>query len=421
MLNRTREKINDGVYLNVINTDKFKTELISFYLILPLDKNEVTSNTLVPLILKRGTKKYKTSLDIERRLEELYGSDMSVSVAKKGEKHAIRFSIEGPLEDFVSSDEILKNKLEVLKEVIYNPLLEGDGFNKNYVTQEEKNLKDRISSRINDKKQHAVTRCIEEMCKDEAYSIYKFGYIEDLDNITSTSLYKHYLDILKKARIEISIVSNVDNNMIKEMIKGFFPFNERKSLTLKREKVVFENIEEKIVQEEMNINQGKLTLGYRTNIPYEDELYSAFLVGNYILGGGPDSKLFINVREKESLAYYIYSKAYKYKSLMLISAGIEFDKYENALRIIKEQVLSMKRGEFEEKNIEQSKRAIITSIKTVGDDTFSISEFYLSKVLSGDDKDIDELIDSINKVNKEDIIAAMNKIMLDTVYFLKNQ
>lgn len=420
MLNRTREKINDEVYLNIINTDKFKTELISFYFILPLDKNKVTMNTLVPLILKRGTEKYNTSMEIERRLEELYGSDFSVSVTKKGEKHVIRFTIEGPSEDFVSSDEILKNKLSVLKELIYKPLLEEDKFLEEYVSQEKKNLKDRISSRINDKKQHATTRCIEEMCKDEPYSIYKYGYIEDLDDINTTNLYNHYLNMLKESRIEINIVSNTEKNQIKNMIKEYFLFDERKSISLAREKIVAQDIKEKIVTEEMDIKQGKLTLGYRTNIPYEDELYTAFMVGNHILGGGPDSKLFINVREKESLAYYVYSRGYKYKSLMLISAGIEFDKYENALKIMKEQVESMKKGEFEEKNIEQSKKAMITSMKTVGDDTYSISEFNLSRVLS-DDKDIDELIDSINKVKKEDIIESMNKISLDTVYFLKNQ
>lgn len=421
MLNRTREKIEDGVYLNVINTDKFKTELISFYIILPLDKNEVTSNTLIPLVLKRGTEKYNTSMEIERRLEELYGSDLSVSVSKKGEKQTIRFTIEGPREDFVSSNEILRNKLEVLNEIIYKPLIKQNGFIEKYVLQEKKNLKDRIASRINDKKQYAVTRCIEEMCKNEPYSIYKYGYIEDLEDITPSNLYNHYLSILKKARIEISIVSNIQEDKIKQLITEYFSFGERDSLSLEREKVIFENVDEETVQEKMDINQGKLTLGFRTNIPYEDDLYSAFLVGNYILGGGPDSKLFVNVREKESLAYYIYSKAYKYKSLMLISAGIEFNKYDDALNIIKEQVKSVKKGEFEEKDINQSKKAMVTSIKTVGDDTFSISEFYLSRVLSGDDKDIDELIEAIENVKKEDIIKAMDKISLDTVYFLKNQ
>ncbi|MBS4535423.1 insulinase family protein [Clostridium sp. D2Q-14] len=420
MLKTTREKINDEVYLNIINGDKFKTELISFYFIMPLNRSEVTKNTLVPLILKRGTKQYNTSMDIERRLEELYGSDLSVSVNKKGEKHIIRFTIEGPREDFVLSNDILKNKLDVLKELIYNPLVIDNKFKEEYVSQEKRNLKDRISSRINDKKQYSTTRCIEEMCKNEPYHIYKYGYIEDLENINSQNLYKHYLDFFKKSRVEINVVSNIEKNEIKNIIKDYFPFDERESKLLKRENVIKKDIEEKTVIEEMDIKQGKLTLGYRTNIPYEDDLYTAFLVGNHILGGGPDSKLFINVREKESLAYYIYSRGYKYKSLMLISAGIEFDKYESALNIIKEQIEAMKKGEFEEKNIEQSKKAMITSMKAVEDDTYSISEFNLSKVLT-DNQDIDEIIDSINKVKKEDIINSMNKISLDTVYFLKNQ
>ncbi|MGO1369332.1 EF-P 5-aminopentanol modification-associated protein YfmF [Senegalia sp. (in: firmicutes)] len=420
-MNRTREKLTDGVYLNVINANKFKSELMSIYFILPLNKEDATLNTMIPLILKRGSKDYNTSIKIEKRLEELYGSDLSMSVTKKGEKHVLRFTIEGPREDFVESNDIFKNKLDMLKSIIYNPLIENDGFKKEYVSQEKRNLKDRIESRINDKQQYSVQRTIEEMCKDEKYSIYKYGYIKDLEKIDEKNLYKHYLHLLKQARIEISIVSDLNTDEIKENIKEKFSYGERVENELNREKVIYDNIEEKVIKEEMEITQGKLNLAYRTNIPYEDELYTSFLVGNYILGGGPDSKLFINVREENSLAYYVYSRVYKYKSIMLISAGIEFDKYEDALNIIKEQIKLMKDGEFEEENIEQAKKAIITSMKTVNDDIYSISEFYLSKVLSNDEKDINELIESVKNVNKEDIIKAMNKIKLDTIYFLKNK
>ncbi|MGO1652584.1 EF-P 5-aminopentanol modification-associated protein YfmF [Senegalia sp. (in: firmicutes)] len=420
-MNRTREKLTDGVYLNVINANKFKSELMSIYFILPLNKEDATLNTMIPLILKRGSKDYNTSIKIEKRLEELYGSDLSMSVTKKGEKHVLRFTIEGPREDFVESNDIFKNKLDMLKSIIYNPLIENDGFKKEYVSQEKRNLKDRIESRINDKQQYSVQRTIEEMCKDEKYSIYKYGYIKDLEKIDEKNLYKHYLHLLKQARIEISIVSDLNTDEIKKNIKEKFSYGERVENELNREKVIYDNIEEKVIKEEMEITQGKLNLAYRTNIPYEDELYTSFLVGNYILGGGPDSKLFINVREENSLAYYVYSRVYKYKSIMLISAGIEFDKYEDALNIIKEQIKLMKDGEFEEENIEQAKKAIITSMKTVNDDIYSISEFYLSKVLSNDEKDINELIESVKNINKEDIIKAMNKIKLDTIYFLKNK
>ena len=421
MIKKTREKISDGVNLNIINTDKFKTELISIYFILPLEKDYATLNALLPLVLRRGTKKFKTSLEIQKRLEELYGCHLNIDVNKKGEKHAIRLTIEGPSQKYVFSKDIFKDKLEVLKEIIFNPLTEDGYFISKYLEQEKNNLKDRISSRINDKKQYAVDRCIEEMCKDEPYSTFKYGYIDDLKNIDEKKLYKHYLDVIKKAQVEISIVSDIDKETISQNINDFFVFDDREVLNLKREEVLKENVKENIVKENMNINQGKLTLGFRTNIPYEDELYVAFLVGNNILGGGPESKLFINVREKESLAYYVYSRSYKYKSLLLIASGIEFDKYEKSLDIIKKQVESIKQGEFEEKNISQAKKALITSIKSIRDNSYSLSEFYLSRILTNDDKDIDELIESINKVTKEEIEKAMNKIELDTVYFLKNK
>ncbi|MTI70744.1 MAG: insulinase family protein [Firmicutes bacterium] len=420
-LERTREKLMEGIYLNVIKTKKFKSNSISFYFVRNLNKKEVTKNALIPLVLKRGTKSYENAMDIEKKLEELYGSNLSINVNKKGEKQVLRFTIESPHKDFINMKNIFTEQLKILREVIYNPILEDGVFSKKYVKQEKNNLKKKIKGRINNKKQYAVERCIEKMCKEEKYSLYKYGYTEDLDNISSKELFKQYKTVLKSSPIEINVVGNVDSKFVKNSIEELFTFEREEIINIPREEISKENIKLKNVKEELNINQGKLTIGYRTNIPYEDKLYEAFLVGNNILGGGPDSKLFINVREKESLAYYVFSKLLKYKSLMLITSGIEFHKYEKSLDIIREQVNEMKKGNFNNDNIIQAKNAIITSIKSLIDDNYSISEFYLTQTLTKDKRNIDEIIKDIENVSKDDIINAFNKIELDTIYFLKNK
>ncbi|MTI66566.1 MAG: insulinase family protein [Firmicutes bacterium] len=420
-LERIREKLMEGIYLNVIKTKKFKSNSISFYFIRNLNEKEVTKNALIPLVLKRGTSSYENAMDIEKKLEELYGSNLSINVNKKGEKQVLRFTIEGPHKDFINMKNIFTEQLKILREVIYNPILENGVFLDKYVKQEKNNLKKKIKGRINNKKQYAVERCIEKMCKEEKYSLYKYGYIEDLDNISSKKLYKHYKTVLKRSPIEINVVGNVDSTFVKNSIEEIFTFEREEIINIPREEISRENIKVKNVKEELDINQGKLTIGYRTNIPYEDKLYEAFLVGNNILGGGPDSKLFINVREKESLAYYVFSKLLKYKSLMLITSGIEFHKYEKSLDIIKKQVNQMKKGNFNNDNITQAKNAIITSVKSLIDDNYSISEFYLTQTLTKDKRNIDEIIKDIENVSKDDIINAFNKIELDTIYFLKNK
>ena len=420
-LNITEEILNDGVNLSFTNMDKFKTNLMSVYIVRPLNREEITKNVLLPLILKRGTQNYKTSLEIERKFEELYGSGLGVNATKKGNRQIIRFTIEGPQERFIGSGNLLEEQLKMLNEIINNPLTEEGVFSNKYVELEKRNLKTRIEGRINNKKQYAVDRCIEEMCKDEVYSLYQYGYITDLEKITSAQMYEHYKTIIKTSPIYISMIGNFEEHDVKKMVEKTFKFERGTLIDIPKDEMAMGTQRENKVFEEMEINQGKLTLGFRTNISYKDSLYESFLLASNILGGGANSKLFVNVREKESLAYYVYTKSYKYKSIMLIAAGIEFENYDKSLKIINEQVEELKAGNFSDKDIQYAKKSIVTSLQSMTDSSFSISEYYFGRKLTQSDRSIEDIIEKINSVNKDDIVKAASKLELDTIYFLKNK
>ncbi|WP_427338483.1 EF-P 5-aminopentanol modification-associated protein YfmF [Caloranaerobacter sp. DY30410] len=417
-LKNIRKKIDEGVNLNLIVTDKFKSNLISIYIVRPLLRSEVTKNALLPMVLKRGTKNYNTFADIQKKLEDLFGANLSVDVTKKGERQVIRFTLEGPNDKYVLVNNLIEEMIKILNEIINNPLLENGSFLNEYVNQEKENLRKKIESRINDKKIYSVDRCIEEMCKNEKYSLYKYGYVEDLKDIDSQTLYKHYLTVLKSSPIEICVVGDINTDVVTKTFIENFEIKRDKVIDIQRESVIKEVHTKNLVREEMDVNQGKLTLGFRTNIPYEDKLYEPLLVMNNILGGGPNSKLFINVREKESLAYYIYSRVLKYKSLLIISSGIEFANYQKTLDIIKEQVEDMKLGKFSEIEIKQAKKSLITSIKSIKDNNFSLSDYYLSNILANDNRNIDEIVERIQNVSKDEIVESAKKLSLDTIYFL---
>lgn len=419
-LNLKRINISKGINLNIIETNKFKTNLISIYFIRPLTRDEVTKNALIPLILRRGTNKYKTNLEIERKLEYMYGSELSMGVSKKGERHLLRFTLESPSESYIDNKEIFLESIDLLKEIIYNPYLEMDSFSERYIDQEKDNLRKRIESRINDKREYAIERCIEEMCKNEKFSIYDYGYIEDLSGINSRNLYDHYKKVIQTSPIEIFAVGKISDDVLKS-INDNFKFDRENIIDIPREKIVSFIQTKNMVYEDMDVNQGKLIMGYRSSIPYEDKLYDAFLIASDILGGGPNSKLFRNVREKESLAYYINSKVFKYKSIMMIDAGIDFDKFEKTIEIIRKETDDMKKGLFTDEDISVSKKSISTSIKSIVDSNYLISEFFLSQLLTGDNRTIDEMISDIEKVSKDKVVEASNKLNLDTIYFLSNK
>lgn len=418
-LKSERIKLGEGIHLNLIKSEKFKSNLLSYYFLRPLEREEVTKNALIPLVLRRGTNRYQTSLEVERRLEELYGADFNMSVNKKGERHIIRFTMEWA-GDYFSDNESTFEVLDMLNELIYDPYTDGESFNEKYVAQEKINLKTKIEAKINNKRSFAINRCLEAMCKTEKYSLYQLGYVEDLDDINEKNLYKHYKNILETSPIEIFYVGKYNDEVI-EYIKNFTTHNRKDIIEIPRETITIQTSNKNMINERMDVNQGKLVMGFRTTIPYEDDLYNALLIANNIFGGGPNSKLFKNVREKESLAYYTGSSILKYKSIMLADSGIDFENYDKAVDIINEQLESLKNGEFSEEDIVISKKSINTSINSIRDSLFLISEFFFTQTITKDYRSIEEVIQDIEKIEKSQIEEAANNISLDTIYFMNKK
>lgn len=418
-LKSERIKLGDGIHLNLIKSDKFKANLLSYYFIRPLDRDEVTMNALIPLVLKRGTNKYKSSLEVERHLEELYGADFNMSVNKKGERHVIRFTMEWA-GDYFSDNESTFEVLDMLKELIYEPYSDGQAFNQKYTDQEKINLKNRIEAKINNKRGYAINRCIEAMCKSESYSLYQLGYVEDLDDINEINLYNHYKKILETSPIEIFYVGKYNDEIV-DYIKRLNTHSRGEIIEIPRERFDIQPSNKHLINEKLDVNQGKLVMGFRTGVPYEDKLYDALLIANDIFGGGPNSKLFRNVREKESLAYYSGSSVLKYKSIMLVDSGIDFENYDKAVDIINNQLESLKMGDFSQEEIEISKKSIGTSIDSIRDSLFLITEYFFSQTITQDFRTIEEVIDSIEKVDKSQIEKAAENISLDTIYFMNKK
>jgi Predicted Zn-dependent peptidases len=186
------EKLGRSINLTSIYTSKFKSNYLSFYFIRPLDREEVTLNALLPMVLNRGSQKYSNFIAIERELELLYGASLDYDVYKSGEKQIIKFSIEWADSNYVNETSIDTKAIEILFDIIFHPVLNDGIFVEDYVEQEKQNLQKKIKSRINDKRSYAITRCIEEMCKTERFGIYSLGYVEDLKDINSENLTKHY-------------------------------------------------------------------------------------------------------------------------------------------------------------------------------------------------------------------------------------
>jgi predicted Zn-dependent peptidase len=416
------KKINLGknINLTLIRAEKFKSNLVSIYIQRLLDKEEATKNALLPTIITSGCEKYPSLRETSNKLDDLYGSSMMGDVSKRGERQVISFKIISTNEKYLD-EKIFTDVIEFFNEVLNKPLVVDGGFNKEYLDIEKTNLKDRIQAKINDKGRYALERTFEEMCKGERFSISEIGYEEDLDKISPRDLYEHYKHIIKTSPIDIVVEGDFDENEVVDIISKNFTFEREEIIEIPREEYKADIDKVKVIEEKMDITQGKLVMGYRTNVDFRDEdKYYPLVVGCNVLGGGPHSKMFVNIREKESLCYYIYSSVEKYKGILFVSSGIEVQNYEKTVELVKKQLESIKSGEISIDEIENSKSALINSMKSLSDSIGGMSDFYFAQGMSKTNSTIEDMIQKIDKVKSEDIVKAFESIELDTVYFLRN-
>lgn len=416
-------EIKNGIKLHKIQTDKFKTNLIAVMLTTKLEKENVTKNALIPAILRRGTAKLNTQEEINKKLEEMYGASFDCGLDKTGDNQVLKFYIETVNDEFLpqGTENMLKTSLENIFELVFNPYLENNCFKKEYLEQEKENLKQIIEGKIDNKARYALDRCIEEMYKKEPYGLYKYGYIEDLDNIDERNLYQHYINLINKCKIDI-LVSGILGSEIDEIVKeneNIKKLDERNAEYIMPEITSKKSEQENIIQESMEVNQGKLIMGLDLKLDNEDLKYDA-MIYNSILGGSANSKLFQNVREKASLAYTASSSYYKFKNNIFINCGIEIGNYDKAVEIIKQQIEDMKKGNFTDEEVENAKQGIISAVKSIDDEQDTEIMYFFSQEFSTNKLGIEEYMDRINKINKQNVIDIANKVSVNTIYFLRN-
>ena len=417
-------EIKKGISLHTIKTEKFKTNLIAVFLTTKLTRENVTKNTLLLSVLKRGSKNMKTQEEISKNLEEMYGATYDCGIDKTGDNHTLKFYFESINDNFIAeSENLLESSIDKMLEIIFNPLIEGESFKEEYVNGEKENIKQLIQGKIDNKSKYALDRCIEEMYKDKPYGLYKYGYIEDLENINAKELYEYYKELINTCKIDIFVSGMLDENTENVILR-----NENISKLKDREpnyqiiKVKNENKEvnkENRVTESMDVVQGKLVIGLDVNLQNDDEKFICILY-NSILGGTANSKMFQNVREKASLAYTASSRYIRPKNNIFIIAGIEISNYEKALNIIKEQIEDMKKGNFTEEDIENAKKSVVSTILSIEDEQDTEISYFYGQEVTENKVYIKDYLSKIENVQKAQIVDIANRININTIFFLKN-
>lgn len=414
--------LKDGINLYYIPQDKFKTNYVSINIHNKLTPETASLCALLCDVMQRGSRKYPDDTSISLHLQNLYGAHFATDIKRKGIDQILTFSATALNDDYLPDREkCFDDVLEFLFDMLLDPYLENGVFSKTYVSQEKVNLINDIEALINDKRTYSVWRLIENMCENDEYSVHELGNKDAVLAIDENNLYDFYNKMMKTGPIDIIVTGNVDIDKVIEYAKLRFEGIKLSNSEYFTPELYNKSLDAKEVTEKFDVTQAKLCLGYKTNVAPDSEDYYKLMVYNSILGGGAHGKLFNEVREKLSLAYYAGSRLERFKGLMLISAGIECTNKQKALDEIFVQVEKMKNGEFSEYEFDASLKSIVNSLRTMGDSIGYMSDYYLGQTISKNKVTLDEYISKIISVTKEDVVSVAQNIELEMIYFLTSK
>lgn len=414
-----RTEILPGVYLTAVQSDKFKTGCFSLNLLRPMKKEEAAANALIPSVLLRGSETCPDIASISAKLDELYGASVGTLVRKKGEVQLVGFYCDYVQDEYVD-EPVFAPVMAFLAELLLHPRLENGAFPEAVVDSEKLNLENAMLSRINDKRTYAASQLIRTMCAGQPYGIPRIGEPEDLKNITAKSLYAHYRDLLATSRVELFYMGSLSPAAVTKVLQAalaelpraevFVPVGTTPAPQARP-------VQEKT--ETLDVTQGKLSLGFFTDITAKDPRYPALVLAATVFGGGATSKLFTNVREKMSLCYYASASFEKFKGVLSVSSGVEFSKLETAKTEILRQLEACKAGDITDDELESARGYLVSDLKIAMDSPGRLDDYYMGQILLEQDGTMEDLASAIARVTKQEAADAIQALRLDTIYALE--
>lgn len=414
-----KTQIADGVELIGVEADRFKTNEIAVSFALPLERNSASANALTVGMLSRKSKAYPDMKSLNRKLAELYGATLLATVSKVGECQVMKLGVTALDERFsLDGESIALECVRLLTSLIFEPKLDGDGgFYEEDIASEKRLLIEKISAEDNEKRIYVLRKTEELMFENEPYGINRYGTINQVEALTGEDVLAAWRNMLSRAKIMVTVIGKTDMEKITAHLTECFAGIERKYFDLP--KAVFvpkaDKVKEKL--ERIDVNQGKLVMGFRVDLKPDSSLAPAMRTFCDIFGGGPYSKLFANVREKMSLCYYCSARYTRLKSYIMIQCGCNEENMDKAVNEILNQLEIIKKGDFDEE-FASSKMALRDGILAVNDAPEVMENWYSSQMTDDIIKSPAVSVAENDSVTKAQVMECAGLLTLDTVYRL---
>lgn len=412
-------KLAEGVEALFLPGDSFNTTLVSFNFYMPLKKETVAKNALLPELIATCSKEYPDYLKLNYRLTSLYGAEVVASASKVGNCICIKFTVSSINDRFAfEKEKVMEESVNLLLSLIFRPKAENGAFAEEDLKREKRKLIDRIKGELNDKRTFARNRLVSEMMEDDPYGLYKLGEAEAVAAVTGEELYEAWKEMLTTGYLRIHVIGEEIPDGLYENVKKELSAFERKNITdIYSVTALKEREEVKRVTDRMEVAQGKLVMGFSCPAGDDDSSLDVMLM-NDIFGGGPYSRLFTNVREKMSLCYYCSSQAVRNKGFMMVDSGVEKDNAEKAQKAILAQLEVMKNGDFSDFEFSSAVKSIKDSLRSYKDSQNGLDVWYTIKAVNKTVYSPEEISERIESIGRQDVINAARRVKINTVYML---
>lgn len=412
--------LSDGAEGLFIKNERFNTTSVSFNFYLPLSADTAAEYALLPFMLTTCGAKYPDFSVLNFKLSRLYGARLDASAEKLGDYQLLRMRISVIDDKYTfESESLLSRATDMLLSLIFEPKAENGAFCYEDLSREKRKAIEHIKGEISEKRIYAKNRLIEEMYKGEAYGVPKCGTVEDVEKITGESLYKAWENMLKKAYVRVQVIgASLPSRFfegIAERLEGL-ERGEITDCTLNKPTPATEKPNE--ITERMSVKQGKLVMGFSSDICGDDDVSLPLMVMTDIFGGGPYSRLFANVREKMSLCYYCSASAVRGKGLITVDSGVEAENADKAKREILNQLDAVQKGEFTDFEYQASLKSLRDSLNSYNDSQVMLDTWYALKAGNKTLYSPEEIAAKIAEITREDIVNAAKGVKLHTVYRL---
>ncbi len=416
------KEIGKGIYFHALKTDKYKTDRISVNLIVPMSEKTASAYALLSYVMRLGSRNYPDFTMLNRRLDELYGAELSTDALKLGANQVVNFQIVYIDDKYcLMGEEITRECGRLITDIITKPLVNEQGFYEANVLLEKENLIDAIDSLINDKRGYAISQCLSMVGRGDKAFLRRYGRREDVEILNGRDLLSAYNTLIKTADIRIFCTGNGDYEALAEDMREAFSLIEREPCQI--ETASFYPVGDFVLEktEKMDVQQAKLCMCLRTRERVEQKDKTAFKFMSAVLGGTPSSKLFLNVREKKSLCYYCSCRYMSMSDIMIIDSGIENENVEKMKEAVLQELESMKNGCITDEEMSNTRKLLVNSLRSVEDSPSAPESWHLRDLSEGGHLTPAILIEQVNSVTKEDVINAAKRMELDGIYLLTNE